>query len=186
MAYLGGFDPSSRSGTHSGVWSAILRQHAVHQQQLLGGEFTLRGYLTRDWISALASQGAEKPEPMVTHLYLGLWQILFQSIWDKRNEEAHGYDSIVTRIEHDNMLAEIKEWKRTAASRLGTSQTYLIDYTLDDIQKWSTSTMKAMLRLLVKAASNYQASLSANGQQLITEHFQPIVYNTTTDHSRNQ
>jgi hypothetical protein len=153
---------------------------AVTAQQELGGEFTLRGYLTADWITALQSQGINKVESKLNHMYLGLWRLLFRPVWDKRNELSHGCNSIVTRLERDQYITELKQWRRESASRLGVNQQYLIDYTDHEISEWTNSAMEATIRLLIRAARNFRTVQLKEGQHLITDFFQPMIYTNET------
>src|SRR5210317_2566881 len=84
---------SEMEESNFGQLPPAIYQAVTQQQRLVGGEFTLRGYLTGDWLTALQSQGVQRAEQKLSHLYLGLWRVLFQSIWDKRNDIAHGNDS---------------------------------------------------------------------------------------------
>ena len=61
-------------------------------------------------------------------------------------------------------------------SRLGVNQQYLIHYSDAALATWTNSAMEATLRLLTRAAQNFGQALLAGGQQLITDHFQPMVY----------
>ena len=74
---------------------------AIESQQLLSNEFLLRGYLTIDWLSAIQENHSDKLEVLLTHLYLGLWNTLFASIWEQRNLIAHSDASKVTKIERE-------------------------------------------------------------------------------------
>ena len=54
-------------------------------------------------------------------------------MWEQRNTINHGGTNIVTKIQRTQYILELKEWKRHAASRLGASQVYLIDYDIPTI-----------------------------------------------------
>ena len=137
----------------------------------------MAGFPTGDWLTALQSQGVKRAEQKLSQLYLGLWRVLFQSIWDKRNDIAHGNDSIVTRVEREQYMKELQQWQMLSASRLGVNQQYLIDYTDHDLSQWTNSAMKLTLQLLVRAAKNFRTAQQTEGQQLITEYFQPLTEN---------
>ena len=77
----------------------------------MGKEFLLQGYLTVDWLVAIQVNHYNKPELLLIYLYVGLWKTLFASIWEQRNNIAHSDESIVTKIEGQNLIEELKEWK---------------------------------------------------------------------------
>ena len=156
------------------IWhdkSAPEIKQATDSQQVLGGEFLLQGYLTPDWLEAIRRHHPDKPEQCMTHLYLGLWKTLFASIWEQRNVISHGKESIVTKIEREQLLDELREWRRTACVRLGASQQYLINYNRREIETWTTTTMRKTVNLLVKAAINFKEAELDKSQPLITQYF---------------
>ena len=107
----------------------------------------------------------------MTHLYLGLWKTLFASIWEQRNVISHGEESIVTKIEREQLLDKLREWKRTAGARLGASQQYLINYNIREMVTWTTATMRETVNLLVKAAINFKEAELDKSQPLIAQYF---------------
>ena len=86
-------------------------RQAIENQQTLGGEFLLQGYLTIDWPAAIQENHPDMPKLLRTYLYIGLWKTLFTSIWEQWNTIAHSNESIVVRIERDQLIVELKEWK---------------------------------------------------------------------------
>ena len=147
-----------------------LRQAIVSQEEL-GGEMMLRGYLVSEWLAALREAGADKPDQCMTHLHLGLWKILYPSIWEQRNTLLHGDESFTTKLERKNLTRELIEWKRVAGSKLGASQIYLIDYNIKTIAGWTLSTMQTTIDIIHKAAKNFQNSDGNKLQPLITKYY---------------
>ena len=72
-----------------------LTAEAIRTKRLLPSKFILRGYLTKEWPSALLQCNHDKAEEQLTHLYLSLWKYLFAPIWENRNEFIHGNTGIV-------------------------------------------------------------------------------------------
>ena len=153
------------------VRAAITKQSAMHS------EFMLRGYLVTEWLSAIKAITPDKPDQKLVHLHLGLWTILFPSVWEQRNTINHGDTNIVTKIQRTQYILELKEWKRHAASRLGASQVYLIDYDIPTILTWTNTTMKETIALLGNAARNFRKAQLDKTQPRITQHFQIISRN---------
>ena len=147
---------------------------AVENQSRLGGEFLLRGYLTRDWLDALIIHSSKHPEQKLNHLYRGLWITLFKTIWEKRNDDLHGKNNVVEAYERQQLMNELIEWKEQSHSRLGADQQYLTNYSSEDITKWRTTTMRENVKLLVKAAQNHNAELLGTNQRRIHEYFTPM------------
>ena len=86
----------------------IVRQ-AIKNQQTLGREFVLQGYLTIDWLVAIQENHPDKPELLLTLLYVGLWKTLLTSIWEEQNTIAHSDESIVAKIERAQLIVDLKE-----------------------------------------------------------------------------
>ena len=116
-------------------------------------EFTTRGFLVTEWQAAIAHYTPDKPEEKMKHIIRGLWTILFSSIWDKRNEIGHKPDNVVTKYERKQQcIHTLQEWKTNELPRLGHSQSFMIQYTQDEITQWTLSTMKHRIRLLRQAS----------------------------------
>jgi len=154
---------------------------AVTSQQALGDDFILRGYLTQDWISALLLYTRDKPDQKLKHIYLGIWTILFEAIWETRNTIKHGGNTIVHAHEREALLSDISEWRRNRYNCLSNGQQYLLDYPHEETQQWTNSSLKHLLELLQQASTNYQNSLLPGAQKLITSYFQPIPRDDETE-----
>jgi hypothetical protein len=147
---------------------------AIKSQQTLGGEFLLRGYLTKEWLQAIMHFDRNKPEQRLTHLYKGLWKILFASMWEQRNTSLHGPNNLSDKYERERLQDELREWKRISNTRLGHRQQYLTDYPPDEIETWKTATMRETIALLIKASQNHLDNSLKPGQRKITSYFESI------------
>ena len=104
----------------------------MEQQMRLPPEFLLRGLLVSGWHGSLLQQ--EDPDLMMKHLHLGLWRILFAQVWELRNKHNHCTKSVTATYERNQLLVELREWKRTGPEKLGAHQSYLAEYDLADMQ----------------------------------------------------
>ena len=109
----------------------------------------------------------------MTHLYLGLWKILFATVWEQHNAIANSEVSIVDKIERTEFIKELIEWKRECHTQLSYTQHYLVSFDVSRMMSWSTSNMRVTLELLVRSAINYRRSTATN-QRLITEFTCPV------------
>jgi ribonuclease HI len=149
----------------------IVRQ-AIDSQIMLGGEFLLRGYISKKWLEAIHFYSKDKSDQKMNHLYLGLWTILMPAVWEQRNNYLHGDESIVNKYERATMLEELMEWKRQSLTRLGYRQSYLTRYTRIELAEWRTTTMKETIRLLMTASRNYRRQIADTQKQTsITDYF---------------
>ena len=135
------------------------------------GDLTLRGYQSREWMSAIHHYNSDKPDRIARHVLLGLWTLLFQPTWAQHNIIKHGPTSIVAQTQRDAFLLNIHEWKRNAGTRLGAAQIYLADYDDETIQTWSNQQLRRMLDILSRALANYLLTLANPTQPLITSFF---------------
>ena len=154
-------------------------QTAMHAQAKLGPDFILRGLLVREWLPALMHYTSDKPDVKLTHLYVGLWKILFPAVWEYRNHVLHGDDDVVQSYEREMLIHELTEWHTHGLHRLGYRQHYLAEFSLDTIHQWTNTTMRATLELLSKASKNYHESITHNRQRTMHDFFQPV--NTDPD-----
>ena len=51
----------------------------------------------------------------------------------------------------DQLITELREWKRTRTTRLGANQAYHAEYDLADIQRQQTSSLKTRIEILTIA-----------------------------------
>ena len=153
-----------------------LLRDTVLKQLSLGHEFLLRGYLVTDWYETLQRMKVSRPERALTHIFLGLWRIMFAPIWEHRNSIAHDDDNIVTKYERERLTQELSDWKREAATRLGHDQLYLTAFDPLQLASWTTSAMRNTIQLLTKAAKNYRRSIEED-QPLITSYFHTMENN---------
>ena len=130
---------------------------------------------------AIITYNKHDAEEACVHLVLGVWSVLFQPIWENRNEQLHGSKSIVEQNERQQLISDLTEWKRDSHPRLGAHQQYLLHYNISDLTQWKTSSLREMSSLLTHASRNYQQSLLDGKQQLITNYFQPLDTNLDTD-----
>ena len=147
-------------------------ERAVKSQCNLPRDFILKGFLSNEWLQALTNHDKESAERSMVHLLHSVWKILFTQIWDFRNGELHGRNSIVETYEREMLKEELIEWNRNAALKIGAHQAYLAEYDIADIDKWPTSAMKNVAETLAHAARNYKRSVLAR-QPLITRFFSP-------------
>ena len=89
-------------------------RRAVENQQSIGNEFFIRGYLTIDLLASIQENHPDKPELLLSHLYIGLWKTLFTSIWEQQNTITHSKESIVTKNKKEKQIGKLKEWKRSS------------------------------------------------------------------------
>ena len=104
-------------------------QPAQHPSSSLYSILTnVQDYLTVNWLSAIQENHPDNSKVLLTQLYIGLLKTLFASIWEQQNSIAHSNESIVTKIEREKLIDELKEWKRSSGTRLASNQQFLINY----------------------------------------------------------
>ena len=159
----------------TGITATAAVTRAMQAQAHLGNEFLLRGLLDKQWLSAMCAIEDDKPMVKLTHLHIGLWKVLFSSVWETRNTILHGKDSITRRYERATMIGELAEWKRQAPAMLGSKQVCLAAYSMQDAIRWSTTLMKETLKLLSTAARNYKEFVdNGTSQTRLTDFFHQV------------
>jgi len=89
----------------------ITRIHkALHEQEAMGGELTLDGYLLHKGIRVMKYFCKDKPKQKISHMIQGLWQIMFSAAWEKKKSITHSDKNIVD--------SKLREWKRRGCSSL--------------------------------------------------------------------
>ena len=162
--------------------TAPLVTEAIIAQQRLGAKLTIRGHLANEWFTAMRHLSPDKPDQKLSHLYVGLWKHIFEAAWSKRNELSHSEESITARYEREQLISELREWKRAGGSRLGHSQVYLLGYDYAEVAGWALPTLRTTVTMLTQAATNFlKSQLENSSQTLITCYFSPINYGNMGD-----
>ena len=139
--------------------------------------FLLRGLLDKQWLTGMCGIEQDKPLVRLTQLYIGLWKILFHSVWETRNTLLHGNGSIMKQYEQATMIRELAEWKHQGASMIGSKQPCLVNYSMHKAMRWSTNLMQENLSLLLIAAQNYKQYCAIDtGQIRLTEYFTLVTF----------
>ena len=80
---------------------------AVLAQKNAGFDLMLRGYLVKDWNHALEASGMKHPERQVGAMLSILWDTIFKTLWDVRNDIQHRKLTKYSQAEDEQMSSKI-------------------------------------------------------------------------------
>jgi hypothetical protein len=125
------------------------------QQERIGPEATLRGYLCKGWLHDIQRYTNTQVDRKCKSMFIGLWDYLFMPIWEQRNNILHIPDNIVTTTEHNMLNDELLDWKRHKRERFHHTQYHLTEYDADEICKWTLQHKHNTIKLLQTSHKNY-------------------------------
>ena len=126
-------------------------QTAVRQQQALGPDLLMKGYLVTDWIKAIQTHTTKDVDKIMTHLLLGIWKALFKPIWAHCNNTLHDDNNVVTQRYNTSLTNDLLKWKQNAHNLLQHTQKELINYTDEEIHRWNIPIKQITLSVLTDA-----------------------------------
>ena len=143
----------------------------------------LRGYIVKDWVSAIEELGASKPERHVHVLLKIIWEDIFWTFWDNRNEIQQGEKSKFAEVEDSKMAERLKWYLANRHNLLSYYDRHLAQYSVEKIGLMSRRVKKEWLYHLDQAQKAYEIELEQRkgGQRTITSFFvQPENINART------
>jgi hypothetical protein len=143
-------------------------------QQMIGYELLTRGFLTKQWLTAIMHFTQDKPEQKLKSILQGLWLHVMEPMWEARNNILHKDTSIVHTNAHKQLDSELKDWKILSQQRLHHTQQNLTSYSTSDFKRWTLQHKQNTLYILQLAHRNYKQYLESDQskklQKLITEY----------------
>ena len=83
-------------------------RRAVQAQQDIGLRYMCRGYLAREWIVVMKEAGTERIEQKMNALQDIVWFVIFDGIWETRNEILHKQENYYGREEESKLNTMIR------------------------------------------------------------------------------
>jgi hypothetical protein len=149
-------------------------RHAIKCQDAIGFELLTRGFLTKQWLTAILTFTQDKPDHKMKSILLGLWMHVMEPMWEARNNILHKDTSIVHVNAHKQLDSELRDWKILSNERLHHTQQHLTSYSTSDFKRWTIQHKQNTLHILQLAHRNYKQYLDSNDskrlQTLITQY----------------
>lgn len=147
---------------------------AIHSQSNIGWGLMLRGFLSKQWTTALHSLGVTYPTRAISWTIQFLWYDYIDVIWRSRNDILHNTLNENTKLAESQMQDRL-HWFLDNRSCLSHGDWYLLTFTHTDIPLMTLRTQKELLRLLNRAHTVYTRELLTleKGQSRITDYFTP-------------
>jgi hypothetical protein len=106
----------------------------IRQQEQIGPEATLRGYLCKGWLKDIQKYTTSHVDRKCKAMFISLWDCLFLPVWEQRNNILHVPNNIVTVTEHKTLDAELLDWKLHHRDRFfHYTQYHLTSFTQHDL-----------------------------------------------------
>jgi hypothetical protein len=109
---------------------------AFEHQEMIGFELLTRGFLLKQWLSAIL-YFTHNPDQKLKSILLGLWLHVMEPMWEARNEILHKDTSIVHINAHKQLDSELQDRKTLSRQRLHHTQQHLTSYSTSDFKRWT-------------------------------------------------
>lgn len=162
-------DEVVRPAEHASIVAAVL------SQQQIGTHLLFRGFLAKEWETALDDFSVDHSRRKLVGLLKALWIDYTDQIWRNRNEVTHLRQNNTQQAEEQTWTAKL-HWFLHNPHVITQKDQFLLNYTTDDIQNMSGRTRKKMVQNLetVQKALEAEALQRAQGQGVITSYFKKI------------
>jgi hypothetical protein len=168
-------------------------KRAILDQNLIGTDKLLQGFLAKSWAKALPAMGsAEKHVPSAMRsLLILIWDTLFQRMWDTRNHILHRLPNnykIAEGQSYDNRL----RWYNDNCHKVLHEKDRLLVPSIEEIENMGRLTKRKWVQQLDKLRkySEQEGNLLDKGQTAITSHFKPSTQSAPTlvptDHKKKK
>ena len=150
-------------------------QDAIAQQQAIGLNMMIRGFLANGWMAALVDSGTPYPERRMKTLQLLTWDDLAFPMWLQRNDILHEDTSNKYNRKEDSLLsAKITWYQQNRRDILSHHDQWLAEQDLSTLHRMQRTTKRAWTTILDKARDAYdnERNQRANSQNVITRYFQ--------------
>jgi hypothetical protein len=149
---------------------------AILDQNSIGTDKLLQGFIAKSWAKALPAMGsAEKHVPSaIRSLLILIWDTLFQRMWDTRNHILHHLPNnykIAEGQSYDNRL----RWYNDNYHKVLHEKDRSIVPSIEEIEQMGRLTKRKWVQQLDKLRkySEQEGNLLDKGQTAITSHFKP-------------
>jgi len=116
---------------------------AIISQQIFCGEFLLRGYLAKEWLAAIMRFDWDKPEQWLSHLYKGLWKLIFEVHPQNSSSGCCRHIALPTVNIYNRASSGLVEWYP------GGSFDQSLDLFNPAVRGLSTSSCKELTQMLI-------------------------------------
>ena len=82
-------------------------KEATRQQQEIGAHPMLRGFLAKEWKTAIEAMGVSHPEQRMNTLQQMIWDTIMDPLWQERNNIKHWKDNAYGVVDDKRLAAGI-------------------------------------------------------------------------------
>lgn len=145
---------------------------AVSLQQKIGNHLLFRGFLAKEWETTLDDFSVEHSSRKLSGLLKTLWIDYTDQIWRNRNDVTHHRQNKTQQAE-GHAWAEKLHWFLQNPQVVAQQDHFLLNYTMDDVQKMSGRTRRKLAQNLetVQKALTEETLQRKRGQTVITSYF---------------
>lgn len=175
------FHPTTilQTSQHCSVQAAILCQ------QQLGTHMLVRGFVVKQWETAMDTLGVSKPDRTMDSMLRLLWEDVLTPLWHTRNEILHRNNNKFKEVEGTRLAERIQWYIEHKEEVLSVHDHHLARHDIATIHRMSCETRRQWVRHLDIAREAYENELKQKeaNQRVITRYLVPLQADSSTGSS---
>ena len=153
LDYINGRDTHIQQDMHPTI------KRAIQSQQQIGIHLFSRGFITKEWRTALDGTNTQYPQHKTEVLLKSLWTSIFESMWTCRNNILHNQSNFRTIAEDDELVRKLRWYQTHQRDAFSANHRHFADIHLDDVHRWTLQTKRAYIILLNTAHRSRMESI---------------------------
>ena len=149
---------------------------AFQAQQQIGFHLFSRGFIAKEWTTAMKSTKTKYPQWKVETMLSALWDCIFEPMWQCRNNILHNQANHRATAEDNELSKKLIWFKTNQNTALAYHLRHFADISCGDIKQWSRPTKRARIKLLEAAQRRLiiQLKQTAQKQRVLPSYFRAI------------
>jgi hypothetical protein len=146
----------------------------VTSQNRIGAVKMLQGFLSKEWVQAMEDYGEKHPNRRMTAILRGLWDELFEPIWDTRNHILHDLPNRYNDALDKSNEEKLQWYYDHRFEVLSFHDRKFAEHSKEKIQAMRGKTKRQWVRKLDRLRAIYEVELQQRqaGQQVLSKYFE--------------
>ena len=129
---------------------------AIAAQTKIGFYHMSVGLLANEWTDALGALGVKQPQSKMEQLLSWIWNDICEDAWNTRNHINNNTGNHALGDEMVTLKDKLFWFQRHQHQVLDYRHHFLVNFTVDDVERWTKPTRRAKLEMLRNAKDWYE------------------------------
>lgn len=146
-------------------------QAAALAQRNIGHYHMAIGLFSSQWAATMDELEVKQPQKKMEQMVSLVWDHLCEQVWETRCSILHGNEKNAATLDEAKTTAEKLKWYLQHQNEvIDYRHRFLVDFTREDVDRWTLATRRAKLTLLTNASKFYTNWLEQQAEHQSTIH----------------